>query len=141
MGKFPSATQKNRDRGKSCDFSPPTPPCIRVRTRRFDGFRLLNRSNGDKSHFCEGIIWQGEGKRRTLQVCRRKCPYTFVLKFSFPNYRSQQFYHFSHLSFSFHAQHKVSCEIICFPLTLKFRGPILGSMLLGHLAESSRQLS
>ena len=29
----------NRDRGKPCGSTPPTPPCIRVRTRRFDGFK------------------------------------------------------------------------------------------------------
>ena len=30
----------NRDRGEPHGSTPPTPPCIRVRTRRFDGFRL-----------------------------------------------------------------------------------------------------
>ena len=29
----------DRDRGEPCGSSPPTPPCVRVRTRRFDGLR------------------------------------------------------------------------------------------------------
>jgi hypothetical protein len=28
---------KDRDRGSGCPPSPPTPPCVRVRTRRFGG--------------------------------------------------------------------------------------------------------
>jgi hypothetical protein len=29
--------QQDRDRGSGCPPSPPTPPCVRVRTRRFGG--------------------------------------------------------------------------------------------------------
>ena len=33
--------RKYRDRGEPHDSSPPTPPCVRVRTRRFDGLSRL----------------------------------------------------------------------------------------------------
>jgi hypothetical protein len=29
---------RDRDRGSGCPPAPPTPPCVRVRTRRFGGF-------------------------------------------------------------------------------------------------------
>src|SRR5712691_11316123 len=32
-----SRAEPNRDRGESRDSAPPTPPCVRVRTRRFGG--------------------------------------------------------------------------------------------------------
>ena len=34
----------NRDRGEPHGSAPPTPPCVRVRTRRFDGFMRSSRA-------------------------------------------------------------------------------------------------
>ena len=38
------STGKNRDRGEPHGSAPPTPPCVRVRTRRFDGFKRSSRA-------------------------------------------------------------------------------------------------
>ena len=37
-----SLRDRDRDRGEPHGSTPPTPPCIRVRTRRFDGFKRLD---------------------------------------------------------------------------------------------------
>lgn len=44
---------RNRDRGKPFGFSPPTSPCVRVRTRRFG--RLSGRSGRKKGYEAEKL--------------------------------------------------------------------------------------
>ncbi len=39
----------NRDRGEPCGSAPPTPPCVRVRTRRFDGFMRSSRAKEERA--------------------------------------------------------------------------------------------
>ncbi len=48
----------NRDRGASCDATPPTPPCIRVRTRRFGGLSGGKGRHGDESVLGERLVAQ-----------------------------------------------------------------------------------
>src|SRR5262245_61224279 len=36
LGKLLALGEADRDRGEPCGSTPPTPPCVRVRTRRFD---------------------------------------------------------------------------------------------------------
>ena len=43
----------NRDRGKPFDFSPPTSPCVRVRTRRFGW--LSGRSGREECNEAERL--------------------------------------------------------------------------------------
>ena len=38
-GRHPRGPERNRDRGEPRGSAPPTPPCVRVRTRRFDGVK------------------------------------------------------------------------------------------------------
>ncbi len=38
----PKDRSANRDRGEPCGSAPPTPPCVRVRTRRFDGVLMCS---------------------------------------------------------------------------------------------------
>src|SRR6266540_3617567 len=53
----------NRDRGAPRGSSPPTPPSIRVRTRRFGRLCDIGRSKGSGADGCEERIWQGNGER------------------------------------------------------------------------------
>ena len=47
-----ASLRRNRDRGEPHGSTPPTPPCIRVRTRRFDGFKLRNGLAGRRGRAC-----------------------------------------------------------------------------------------
>ena len=47
-----ASLSRNRDRGEPHGSTPPTPPCIRVRTRRFDGFKLRNGLAGRRGRAC-----------------------------------------------------------------------------------------
>jgi hypothetical protein len=53
----------DRDRGEPRGPSPPTPPCVRVRTRRFGGLCGLPGGEGSEAERGEEGIWQGDVKR------------------------------------------------------------------------------
>src|SRR5258705_7831508 len=53
----------NRDRGERCGSTPPTPPYIRVRIRRFGGLRGMAGREGRKAERGEGGIGQYDGER------------------------------------------------------------------------------
>src|SRR5262249_48210112 len=57
----------NRDRGASRDASPPTPPDIRVRIRRFDGLCGAWCRDGSQAEWTEGGIWHGEFQRGAVR--------------------------------------------------------------------------
>ena len=46
----------NRDRGAACGAAPPTPPCVRVRTRRFGGLSGRMLRHGDEAGFGELLL-------------------------------------------------------------------------------------
>ena len=53
----------NRDRGAPRDAAPPTPPCVRVRTRRFGGLSMGECVHEDEPFFGERLIAQRAVKR------------------------------------------------------------------------------
>src|SRR5713101_4593535 len=50
-----SRPKRNRDRGESRDSAPPTPPCVRVRTRRFGGLCTPRAQPGEAERVEVGI--------------------------------------------------------------------------------------
>jgi len=54
----------NRDRGESRDSSPPTPPYVRVRIRRFDGLSMLCTSDSCKAERFEEGVREGNAEPR-----------------------------------------------------------------------------
>src|SRR5262249_61241764 len=53
-GSVPADTQMDRDRGKSRDSSPPTPPDVRVRIRRFGGLSRPRHRDGSQAKGPQG---------------------------------------------------------------------------------------
>src|ERR1051325_11038672 len=61
------ASHRNRDRGQSRDCTPPTPPDIRVRIRRFVGLSGRQGRDGGKAERSEEHDWHGDCQRGTVR--------------------------------------------------------------------------
>src|SRR5260370_33130256 len=59
----PDRLTTNRDRGEPHDSSPPTPPYVRVRIRRFGGLCEPRCRDGSQAEGTEEAVWQCLGKR------------------------------------------------------------------------------